>query len=71
MQGDFLRITDRELLLELRIVGRHMRAAQRKYFKTKSRNDLVAAKALEKRFDDIVERKLEEPTTTPATEPAA
>lgn len=67
MQG----IPDREHLLELRIVGRHMRAAQRKYFKTRNQSDLVAAKNLEKRFDDIIERKLDEPETEKAAELAA
>lgn len=55
----FTGIPDREHLLELRIIGRHMRAAQRKYFKTRNQSDLLAAKNLEKRFDDIIERQLE------------
>jgi len=37
---------------------RHMRAAQKRYFKTKDRNDLRRAKDLERRVDRAIEYKL-------------
>lgn len=42
-------------LKELRLIGRHMRAAQQKFFKTKAREDLINAKQLEKQFDRLIE----------------
>jgi hypothetical protein len=42
--------------IEIIELGRRMRAAQRRYFKTKDKSDLFTAKALELEFDKMIER---------------
>ena len=43
-----------ESLREVTELAKQVRAAQKKYFKTRDRNDLVASKQLERRLDDAL-----------------
>jgi hypothetical protein len=52
--GTELQTSNREGLEEFVNLVKQVREAQKKYFKTRDRNDLVASKQLERRLDDAL-----------------